>query len=299
MTQTMFQQTVAAIALESAPGVNQDTVCLLQIHPLAIDAGPVAINEFPFVIGRDASCNLTIHDTSISRRHSVIERTDTGFTLRDLGSTNGTYVGDQEVTQHALVAGDQIRLGNRIFKLLTSNHFESQYHEAVYSMMTRDGLTGVWNKRYFTESLERDLKRSQRNGRAISLAIMDIDFFKQVNDTHGHLAGDEVLIELGERIQAELRGDEIFARFGGEEFAIILNEMQLEDAIRAAERCRIAIQSRPFQTSAGPLDITISVGVAVSSDESQLATEFIQNADAALYEAKHDGRNRVSYHRPV
>ena len=122
--------------------------------------------------------------------------------------------------------------------------------------------------------------------------MFDLDFFKSVNDTHGHLAGDEVLQQTAARIRELLNGGEILARYGGEEFAIIQGETSLEDATMTAELCRQAIDVAPFQTNVGPLDVTISVGVADTTGCSE-ANELIEVADACLYQAKKMGRNRV------
>ena len=295
MTQTIYQRTMYSSTPVPQASAD-DSGCLLQIHPLEIEAGPLPMETTPFVVGRDETCELSIRDTSISRRHCEIRKTPAGFFISDLGSTNGTFVNDEEIKECLLKAGDQIRMGNRIFKFMTSNQFEAQYHEAVYSMMTRDSLTGVWNKRYFMDVLARELTRGHRHSRCVSLVIFDIDFFKKVNDTHGHLAGDEVLAEIGHRVSSELRSDEVFARYGGEEFAVILSEVSLADAAETAERCRRAVEARAFPTSVGELPITISVGVAVADGSDECApSELIERADKCLYEAKRGGRNRVSF----
>jgi len=295
MTLSIFQQTVAAQSFAFGSVSDVQAGCLLQIYPLELDAGPKSIDSFPFTIGRDESCELSVPDSSISRNHCQIQKSEKGFLLSDLGSTNGTFIGDREIHEQLLAAGDQIRLGNRIYKFMTSDNFEAQYHETVYSMMTRDSLTGVWNKRYFLDVLTRDLHRGIRHGHSVALILFDIDFFKKVNDTHGHLAGDDVLAEMGQRLGDQLRCDEVLARYGGEEFALVLSDFQLDEAVATAERCREAVRSSPFQTSAGPLDITISLGVAVAQGTDEMSpTDLIQRADDFLYLAKENGRDCVA-----
>jgi diguanylate cyclase (GGDEF)-like protein len=268
--------------------------CLVQIHPLDLNGGLIKLPPSPFVIGRDGNCNLCLFDESVSRRHASIEQVQSVYIVNDLGSTNGIFLNGERITRKVLRTGDRLRLGNHILKFLSQDHIEAQYHETVYSMMTRDGLTGAYNKRYFGDVLEREIKRVQRHNRPMALILFDIDHFKQINDTHGHLAGDEVLQELSRRIHDIVRQDEVFARYGGEEFAMVLGEASLEAARDVAERCRLAIETTPFQTMAGKLDVTISVGVAsVAGGTAITANGIVELADSKLYEAKQAGRNQI------
>lgn len=264
--------------------------CLVKISPLEIQAGIIKITKNGFIIGRDSTCDLVVQDDSVSRKHAAIEIDKTVYTVQDLGSTNGVHVNDSPVDRCELKAGDRIRFGKHIFKFL--DRIEAQFHETVYDMMTRDGLTGAYNKRYFLEALHRDVSRCRRHHRPMTLIMLDIDFFKKVNDKHGHLAGDEVLQELCQRLTQINRQDEILARFGGEEFAMIVSDGTRRDAEQMAERIRIEIEKEPFQTSAGPVSVSISAGVAQYDGESP-ANKLIEQADAKLYHAKQQGRNQV------
>lgn len=266
---------------------------LVQIHPLDLDRGPIEITG-TVKIGRDQLCDLHLPDNSVSRQHAEIQCEDGGYIIEDLGSTNGVIVNEEKVQCRELQTGDRIKLGGRIFRFLADNDLEAQYHETVYSMMTRDGLTGVFNKRYLLESLDREVARCKRYLRPIAVIMMDIDHFKSINDTHGHLAGDEVLQELAHRLGSMLRDDEILARFGGEEFAIVIVESDRDKAIQVAERCRERIADKAFDTSAGMLDITISLGVcAPPVDRIEDRVSLLAAADEHLYEAKENGRNQV------
>lgn len=266
---------------------------LVQLHPLDIEQGKIELTEKPMIIGRQEESDIHLEDDSVSREHARIEWSPTGYTITDLGSTNGVLVNDAAVESAPLATGDRIQLGQRIFRFLVDNDKESQYYETVYTMMTRDGLTGAFNKRYLLECLERDVTRSRKFNRPISVILFDIDHFKSVNDTYGHLAGDEVLREIAVRIQTQVDSG-FFARFGGEEFAVVAVETRLEEAASLAEDCRAIVAATPFQTSAGPLDITISLGVA-SPDSTTLqnADSILSAADSRLYEAKRGGRNQV------
>lgn len=267
---------------------------LVQIHPLDLDRGPIEIRE-TIQIGREGSCGLHLPDHSVSRRHAEIVKQDDNYTIRDLGSTNGVVINGQQVQEHALQTGDRVQLGSRIFRFLADHDLEAQYHETVYSMMTRDGLTGVFNKRYLLESLDREVARCRRYKRPIAVILLDIDHFKSINDTCGHLAGDEVLQQMSHRLGDVLRDDEILARFGGEEFAIVIVESNRDNALAVAERCRQAVAATPFQTSAGMLEVTISLGVEAPPVEAiEDRDALLDAADKFLYEAKDNGRNQVA-----
>jgi len=290
---TQWDQTIKAeyslCEPENQPGQGR----LVRIHPLDINSGLLTLPSRPFIIGRDEEVDLKVNDCSVSRAHAVIEPTPLGFIVTDLGSTNGTYVNEQRVLSQLLAAGDRLRTGKHIFKFLSSDDVESQYHETIYSMMTRDGLTGAYNKRYLMDVLSREIERSQRHQRPLSMMMIDIDHFKIVNDSYGHLAGDEVLQELCRRVMQILRKDEVFARFGGEEFSLVMGEAVLDAAEQTAERCRALIENEPFHTSAGPVAITASFGVAQLGSSDTSAVQLLAAADAKLFEAKKDGRNCV------
>ena len=161
-------------------------------------------------------------------------------------------------------------------------------------MMTKDGLTSVFNKRYLIDILAREFERSQAYQRPLSIVMMDIDFFKKFNDTYGHLAGDEVLQEFARRIQNECQPNQVLARFGGEEFAVLLIETKQQEAIDFAEMICGKISATPFDCCAGSLPVTASLGVAeFSAEQHHDFSELLEAADKNLYAAKRNGRNQV------
>ncbi len=267
---------------------------LVQIYPLDLNRGPVALKRDRFVMGRSSDCDLVISDDAVSRQHAEIRQTDQGTVLVDMESTNGVLVNGATIVTHALQSGDCLQLGSHVFRFLADDDLESQYHATVYTMMTRDGLTGAYNKRYLEETLEREVARCRRHRRPIAVIMIDIDHFKSVNDRYGHTIGDFVLRELAERLQRILRKDDVLARFGGEEFALVLVEANLENAAAIAERCRLEIADRGFKTPAGEIQLTVSLGV-VAPDAAELGSgiELVHEADQLLYEAKRGGRNRT------
>jgi len=298
MQQNGWEATIAKI--EPAVSESSGLGCLLQIHPLEISAQLIELGQQQTVVGRDLESGVRIADASVSRRHALIERIAGKYQVTDLESTNGTCINERRVESAELSPGDRIQFGSFIFKFLEQNHIELEYHEAVYAMMTRDGLTGTLNKRSFLDLIAREFRRAVHRRTPLSLIMFDIDHFKSINDTHGHLAGDEVLQCIAERIETVIAKHDVFARYGGEEFAILLPDVEAAEAVTVAERCRQAIEMEEFPTSVGPLEVRISVGVAdVSSlgleqgSDAESPSLLIQAADTKLYVAKNSGRNRV------
>jgi diguanylate cyclase (GGDEF)-like protein len=250
--------------------------------------------ERPITLGRDNCCEICVDDVAASRHHARVMPRDDGHYVADLRSTNHTFVNDVRVVLRKLEDGDYLRIGSHIYRYLAGGNIEADYHEEIYRLTITDALTGAYNKRYLLDFLERELTRASRHRRLLSLVLLDIDNFKAVNDTHGHLAGDEVLRSLVDRLRTDIRRDELFARYGGEEFATVLPETAPEGAACLAERMRALIAAEPFHHNDQPLAVTISLGVAFTDGSEALsAEEFIGRADASLYRAKHEGRNRV------
>lgn len=274
--------------------VNPEQACLVLIYPPGSELGKryelAGSNEV--VIGRGADCGIQVDRDSVSRKHAKVIRAGAGWQVVDLGSTNGSYVNDAQVTQCSLRDGDLVKIGNAIFKFLVGGNIESSYHEEIYRMTIIDGLTQAFNKRYFIENLEKEIPRCTRHQRALSLLMFDIDHFKKINDEHGHLTGDFVLREMSRRVRTRVRKEEVFARYGGEEFALVLPETEREYAMKVAEDLRRLVGSESFDFEGDHIPVTISVGVATTINE--IAPDaFIKLADDNLYKAKKGGRNKV------
>lgn len=275
--------------------VGDENGCLVRIYPADGPSGMWNLCRSQVFLGRGHDCEIQLEDDAASRRHAAIQQDENGYLLVDLSSTNGTYVNNELVKKHRLLAGDKIRIGTHVLKYLSSDHIEVQYHETVFRMTTRDGLTQAYNRQYMSEFLERELLRGKERGRPVSVALIDIDYFKQVNDQHGHLAGDEVLRELCDRASSVLHAGDLFARYGGEEFCAVFCECDEREAKELAEKIRNVVASTPFETKAGSLPITISAGVATWYGKGPALSieDFLDAADVRLYEAKELGRNRV------
>jgi diguanylate cyclase (GGDEF)-like protein len=275
--------------------VAHPLACLVHIYPTGANMGQrYALGDETVVVGRGEDCQIQISDHSVSRRHARIEKNGDSFFAVDLQSTNGTFVNNMGCVQTRLKDGDYLQIGNCIFRFLAGGNVEAEYHEEIYRLTIIDALTGVHNKRFFEEFLDREMARSNRHHRPLSLVMFDIDRFKSVNDELGHLAGDYTLRELATMARPKIRREDLFARYGGEEFVLILVETQFPGAMELAERIRTMVEKRTFECDGRPFQITISLGVAATTGEDGLTTQdLIRRCDEKLLEAKRAGRNRV------
>jgi diguanylate cyclase (GGDEF)-like protein len=265
--------------------------CLVTIY--GRDLGKqYALDQPEFTIGRGADSSIVLDMDNVSRMHARVVQKSDGHFLEDLNSTNGTYVNDVEVKFERLRNGDLIKIGGAILKFLSGGNIESLFHEEIYRMTIVDGLTQVHNKRYFMEFIDREMARCSRYDRPLSLLLFDIDKFKVINDSHGHLAGDHILKRLAEMVAKHVRKEEAFARYGGEEFAIIMPETNGDRAKIFAEKIRRMVESTSFVYEDREIAVTVSIGIAEMKQHRE-PMSFIKAADEKLYLAKSKGRNRV------
>lgn len=249
------------------------------------------------IIGRSDDADLVMSDVSISRKHAMLVNRIDGFYLSDLGSTNGCWLNKDRVKEPTrLSAGDKITLGNIAFKFDYQDEDDTQYHLMLLNMAIKDGLTRVFNKRYFSESLRKEFEFSRRSKISLAVIMFDIDHFKQINDTWGHPAGDHVLKHLAQLVANEARGYDLFARYGGEEFVFLARGSTEPGARAVAERVRTAIEGHVFDYDGVDLKVTVSLGIGWWSGEDdsvECGEEILAIADKQLYEAKDAGRNCV------
>ena len=270
--------------------------CLVVIYaPVASDLGRRHVLDQEVVtIGRDRENDIVLDSDSVSRRHARVEHRDGRIYLTDLDSTNGTYVNDdsEPVRDCQLRRGDQVKIGDTIFKYLSGSDVEAQYHETIFNMTITDGLTDVGNKKRLDQLVQKEIPRAVRHNRELSLLMVDIDHFKDVNDTYGHLAGDSVLRDLAGILQKRLRPDDELGRYGGEEFAAVLPETSLYGAVKIAEDLRGLVEQHRFIVEGEQIRVTVSIGAAALKPGMD-AKGFFRAADEMLYKAKNSGRNRV------
>ena len=256
----------------------------------------VKLDKAELVMGRSPDVGQQVEDDGVSRKHCKIAVAPNGFfQLVDLGSTNGTYLNGIKVDIATLQDGDKIQIGaNTVFKFSIQDQLEEQYQKSIYESATRDGLTKIFNKKYFLDTLRKEFAYCLRHRVPLSLVMFDIDHFKKINDTYGHPAGDFVLQRLAARVSETVRTEDLYARYGGEEFALMLRESDSKPSIQCAERCRRAVDSTQFVFNGTPIKVSISLGVATLFDTDFAQPEdLIAAADKYLYRAKKGGRNRV------
>jgi diguanylate cyclase (GGDEF)-like protein len=265
------------------------------------DAGqPFALDPGELVAGRSPECALCFDHPAVSRRHAELRVSEEAVELHDLGSANGTLVNDELLTgPRVLRNGDVVRLGLLVLRYYDSGSLDAALHDQVYRQATVDMGTEVFNRRYFFDAVKREMKLAHHQQRPLSLVCMDLDHFKQVNDRHGHTAGDLVLREAAARMRASLDGLGVLARLGGEEFAVLLPHTGLSAALEHAERARRALADQPFrlrlpQQPELQLVQTLSAGVTQLEAHMLDPTDLLSAADQQLYASKHLGRNRVS-----
>src|SRR5262245_49693133 len=259
--------------------------CLVHIYPVGSAIGVrYVLGEKPLILGRGEECDVRIQDHSVSRRHARVEPQSEGFVVLDLQSTNGTFVNDALATEGTLLHdGDYLRIGNCIYRFLAGGNVEAEYHEEIYRLTIIDALTQVHNHRYLMEFLEREVLRATRHKRPLSLVLFDIDKFKSINDSLGHLGGDFALRELASIVRRTVRREDLFARYGGEEFSLVFVETNLAQAREAAERIRVMVEKHAFRFEDKHFNLTISVGVAdVPLDVPVSTNDLLRRADLNL-----------------
>ena len=247
-------------------------------------------------VGRESVNDIVLEDSGVSRTHARIERRAEGWVLMDVGSTNGTLLNNHKLSSIRLLKnGDQLRFGSVILKYLSGADIENAFHEEIYQLTILDNLTGLANRREFDDVLAREFARARRYGRRFSVLTIDIDFFKNVNDTFGHPRGDDVLMEIGRLIKTRLRANDLAARLGGEEFALVLPETELAGAAVLAEQLRAETEAMVVASDGKEIKVTVSIGCAELSSTDHEATALFRRSDEKLYEAKALGRNRIAW----
>jgi two-component system, cell cycle response regulator len=272
--------------------------CLVVIYaPVQSDLGRrYLVSKKVMTIGRGRDNDIVLPSDCVSRRHGRLEQRGDTLYVIDLASTNGTYVNDEpkSVKERQLNRGDQLKVGDTIFKYLSGSDVEAQYHEIIFRMTITDGLTNLSNRKQLDTLLDEEIARARRHRRELSVLMLDIDHFKKINDTHGHLTGDSVLRGLAAILQKRLRPSDRLGRYGGEEFCAILPETSLTSAAHMAEELRKLVETYAFSAENREVRVTISIG-ASSLDEGMQAADLYRTADEKLYEAKRAGRNKVCH----
>ncbi|MGE0492149.1 MAG: diguanylate cyclase [Vulcanimicrobiota bacterium] len=271
---------------------------------LVVMTGPERGRVFPlepgqFILGRSPDhSDIVLEGRGLSRAHARLMVT-TGYELllEDLGSTNGSRINGERVDRGKLKTGDSLALGEAVVKVEWTDSDVAGLIEELHQSSTSDGLTGLWNRRSFEQRLRQEWNAvGRQSSTAACVALLDIDRFKSINDTYGHAAGDAVLKGLARLLMSSLRDEDVAARWGGEEFILLLRGAELAGAGVLLDRLRETMASHLFEvpTPTGSLTIPVTVSVGAASLSPQRSPEeTIAVADEALYRAKTTGRNQV------
>lgn len=219
---------------------------------------------------------------------TIVEEGDTPRLVRALDMGVNDYL-VRPVDRNELVARCRTQLRRKRYQ----DYLREKFQQGLELAIT-DSLTGLYNRRYMESHLSTMVEEGVNGGKPVSLLIFDIDYFKAVNDSHGHPAGDAVLKQFAQRISQNVRGVDLACRLGGEEFVVVMPDTDLSYALMVAERLRQKVADAPFQVEGGiPLSVTASIGIGVTEGMEDTAAKLLERADSALYRAKRDGRNRV------
>jgi len=235
---------------------------------------------------------------SLSRKHARLRYSGAVVTIEDLGSTNGTYVNGQPIHGRAILrSGDRFQTAAVHFKFLHEQDVESAYHLAIYELVARDGLTEIYNKRKYEEEVQREFARAVRHKRPLSLIIFDLDEFKQINDTYGHLCGDFVLKQVASLAKDLVRPEQVLARVGGDEFVILAPETGTAGAETMAIKLRDHVIGLDHRYGDLRISISCSFGIAELTESMTTPQDLYHAADSALLLSKRNGRNRVAVYQ--
>ncbi len=253
------------------------------------------LSEAKVTIGRSPDADIVIDDKRVSKVHCLVQYQKGAILVEDNNSTNGTFLNGQRIDKASVTSSALLQIGGTVMKIEFKNKAEVDYEDELLRKATTDALTGIANRHYFMNRAREELAFARRGNVLLGMVMMDIDHFKKVNDTYGHQAGDYVLSQFASLVDKRIRGEDLFGRYGGEEFSILMRgSMEPPGAKTFCERIRKTVEEFDFNFNGTSIPVTISIGLALRKGaEIQSLDEFIQAADKALYKAKQSGRNRV------
>jgi len=303
---TQLQQKPSEV--RSNPRERRPALVFLRGELMAV---PIPLERDDVVLGRAVEADVRVNDFRASRLHARIiaerdsENRVSRYRIIDLKSTNGTLLNGQLISDAVLNEGDKVTIGDHLFRFEMLDDIDREFQQQIHRLLAHDELTGLWTSKSFFSELRREAALAEEDSKPFCVLMMDIDYFKRVNDSYGHLVGSQTLEEMGGVLKSALRAGDVAARFGGEEFAAFLLDADYAQGLVAAERVRAAIEKHPFSAvRKGTSEelkthhITISIGIAAFPDDARDPIQLVELADSALYRAKRNGRNRICAYRP-
>ena len=273
-------------------------------------ATPIPLERAKVTLGRALDADVRLNDAKASRLHACIstdvepDSNRTVFRITDLHSTNGTLVNGRRISEVMLTHGDKILIGDQLFRFELLDEIDRAFQQQIQRLLGHDELTGLLTSKSFFTELRREAARAEEKSQPFCVLMMDLDYFKAVNDNYGHLVGNRTLQDVGVIIKAALRSGDVAARFGGEEFAAFLLDADYLQGLVAAERVRRGIEQSLFLATpdgahphAARFHLTVSIGVACFPDDDRDPIRLVELADSALYRAKRNGRNVTCAYR--
>lgn len=251
------------------------------------------LGDVPVTMGRSADCDLRLLNRAISRLHCRVWRDNSGFWVRDLNSTNKTYLNDRPVVEARLKDGDFITVGGIVVQFTQEKDVDHAAQSEFFDLVTNDQLTGLSQRRVFEQSLEQEIARSTRRNREFVLAIVDVDELSRINREWSNAAGDDVLKQVAKALKAGLREEDLVCRFGGDEFAALLPETDVEEAGKLLNSIRSAIANVEFFIQSQSRSASVSIGAVLWKPEWKTAASVVERAEEKLKAAKEGGRNRI------
>lgn len=286
----------SSVSLDALRGAVETAIPFLKVvHPDQLTEW-FGVGSGGITVGRDRGADIVLKDKLVSRTHCRISVSPDGAMVEDLSSTNGTFVDGASVSTAPLATSNRIQLGSYLIRLEYKSPTEVLSDQQLVSAATTDGLTGVLNRRWFMRRGATELAALRDLDGVVGAVMLDIDYFKRVNDTYGHQAGDTIIRNVAQVFQEQKRGTDLLGRYGGEEFALLVTDVSSADAVAVSfcERLRSTVAESRFEFRGTTIPITVSIGVSTARGEELTSLDdLLGGADKALYQAKVLGRNRV------
>lgn len=280
--------------LHSRPGERMSYLLVLTSSGVHAVGRMFPLEKAEVLMGRSPQADIVIDEEGVSRQHAKIIMDGGHPVLQDLASTNGTFLNGHRVEKAVLSEGDKVQIGATLFKFTRQDALDENFQRRLYDSAVRDPLTDIYNRRYFVDRFESEFAHASRHERPFAIAIVDLDHFKEINDTWGHGAGDAVLIAVVQTAAQVIRAGDVMARLGGEEFAVLLRDADIEGARTFGERLRLAVEEVRVPWEKTAIKLTCSIGLAAFDGKAPPEPDdMLRVADECLYEAKRGGRNRV------